>query len=952
MPEPLPIYSSRILKLYVECLNTSYPDIDTDAILRHAHVSKHELEDTGHWFDQQQVDRFYEKILEVTGNPEIARQAGRFVVFKNTAGPVKQHALGLLKVSSIYLLLAKLYPMFSRGAQVKARRLASNKVEIDIVPLAGVQESPHQCLNRIGIFESLATLYTDKFAAIDHCECIHEGGKRCRYIVTWEKPAHRRWKRNFLIASVMAAPVAVVTFFLWPFFIWGIALPAGGMVLMGMLLRAYALEKQELARTVQNQGNVAEDHIKEIDYRYQGALLVQKIGHATSTILDVNQLANIVVLNIQQYFDFDRGLIMLADQDRQRLVYAAGYGFDDSMDALLSKTQFRIDNPEAKGIFIQVFHEQRPIRVDDIETLRESLSVKSQQFAHQIGSKSLICLPIVYEDQSLGVLAVDNIITKRPLTKSDMNLLMGVAYQTALSIFSANARKKLHDSEERFRSLYENAPTAYVSIRVEDAVIVNCNAAAKRLLGFARHHLIGSSLLDHVAKDKGNQMRAKWIHQLLQNGQSVHAEVLELLHHDKQPIWVNVSLEPFIGRHGQVVEGRCILVDTTEQRRLEEQLRNAQRMEAIGTLAGGVAHDLSNILSAIVGYPDLLLMDIPHDSPLHKPLKKIKSAGHRAAVIVQDLLTLARRGVAITEVINVNDIVNDYLQAPESEDLIVHHPHIKVEADLDQDLVPVKGSAVHLVKALMNIVNNAAEAMTESGVIHISTRNQYVNDNDSQIKAESGEYAVLVVKDSGHGIKSEDLKRVFEPFFTKKVMGRSGTGLGMAIVWAAVQDHNGFIDVDSQEGYGTTVRIYLPKTHEKQSFHQVMPFVSELPGRGEKILVVDDDIEHREIAVHMLTRLGYKVETAESGEAALAQLEKYQPDIIILDMVLGSSLDGLSTYRKALERYPNQKAIITSVFTESNRVKKALGLGVGAYIKKPYNLNEISVAVRHELDQD
>jgi CheY-like chemotaxis protein len=242
--------------------------------------------------------------------------------------------------------------------------------------------------------------------------------------------------------------------------------------------------------------------------------------------------------------------------------------------------------------------------------------------------------------------------------------------------------------------------------------------------------------------------------------------------------------------------------------------------------------------------------------------------------------------------------------------------------------------------------------MPEGGTIHISTHNETVHAKDPRSPVRGGEHVVLSVMDNGHGIAPEDLKRVFEPFFSTKRMGRSGTGLGMAIVWAAVHDLDGFIDIDSQLNRGTTVRLYFPATHEKRTQQANPPMLlDDYKGRGERVLLVEDDTEHREIAGRMLTRLGYRVVAVDSGEAALDELKKGRPDLVVLDMILGSGLDGLSTYRRILDLNPRQRAIISSGFAETSRVRTALELGAGAYIKKPYNLKEIGAAVRCELDR-
>jgi PAS domain S-box-containing protein len=953
MPDLPPIYNSRILKICIEYLHANYPDVDVEPILRYANVTRYEVDDPGHWFNQQHIDRFYAKVVEATGNDFIARDAGRFSVSADASGAVKQRVLGLLQVSSIYLLIAKLYPMISLGADVSSRKISANCVEITVIPNQQVQENPHQCKHRIGIFEALATVSTHKFAQVEHTECVHQGDSCCRYRVKWEDPLHRRWNRYLTVAIFLMIACAPPAYHFLEITQWLVLLLSGVVGLLLVCLSANHYRTKDLMQKIISQGNVAEDHVKEIDYRYRGALLIQKIGQATSMTLDTNQLVRIVTETIKHYLDFDRGIIMLADKARKRLIYEAGYGFDEQMTDLLTKTHFRLDNPDAEGIFIQTFHRQRAILVDDLDMLRESFSVRSQKFASQIGSRSLICIPIVYERTSIGILVVDNIITKRPLTKSDLNLLMGVTSQIAVSLSSAEAVRELRRSEERFRSLYENAPTAYVSIRASDAAIVNCNAAAVELLGYDRNQLIGSSLMDHVAPKEAGAMGSPMLLELLQNGQSVRNESMRLVHRDGRFLWGNVSLDPFKDSQGRVIEGRCIIIDTTEQTQLEEQLRNAQRMETIGMLAGGVAHDLSNILSAIVSYPDLILMDIKPDSSLYEPLSKIKSAGGRAAAMVHDLLTLARRGVPVKNVVMVNELVKEYLASPEFESLLARNPNITVEDQLDAALLAIKGSEMHLTKALMNIMINAAEAIPDGGFIRISTHKETVRPDDPRSPVRGGEHVVLSVKDDGHGIAPEDLKHVFEPFFSTKRMGRSGTGLGMAIVWAAVHDLDGFIDIDSRLNIGTTVRLYFPATSDKTFSHSNPPIlIEDYKGRGEVVLLVEDDTEHREIAGRMLSRLGYRVIAVNCGEAALAELEKDRPDLVVLDMILGPGLDGLATYQRILNMNPRQRAIIASGFAETSRVRKALELGAGAYIKKPYSLKEIGVAVRYELDRE
>jgi two-component system, cell cycle sensor histidine kinase and response regulator CckA len=388
-----------------------------------------------------------------------------------------------------------------------------------------------------------------------------------------------------------------------------------------------------------------------------------------------------------------------------------------------------------------------------------------------------------------------------------------------------------------------------------------------------------------------------------------------------------------------------------EKKRLLEQLQRAQKMEAIGMLAGGVAHDLNNVLSGLVSYPELILMDLPAESPLQKPIRTIQNSGERAANIVQDLLTLARRGVTVAEIVNLNHVIRDYLKSPEYEKLRIHHPDFQLETHLADDLLDISGSPVHLAKMVMNLISNAAEATMHDGLIRIETENQYI---DSPIKGyddiEEGDYVVLKVTDNGIGISREDVNRIFEPFYTKKVMGRSGTGLGMAVVWGTIKDHRGHIDIQSAPAQGTTAIIYLPSTIEDRLQTRAPENVENLVGDGERILVVDDVKEQREIATGMLTRMGYNVASVSSGEAAVDYVKQNQVDLLMLDMIMDPGIDGLETYRRIIHIHPGQRAVITSGFSESKRVLEAQKLGAGTYVKKPYRLETIARAVRDVLE--
>jgi len=250
----------------------------------------------------------------------------------------------------------------------------------------------------------------------------------------------------------------------------------------------------------------------------------------------------------------------------------------------------------------------------------------------------------------------------------------------------------------------------------------------------------------------------------------------------------------------------------------------------------------------------------------------------------------------------------------------------------------------------MNLVSNAVEAMPRGGRIVVSTSRCYVDRpvaGYDHIK--EGDYVTLMVADTGTGISPDDIDKIFEPFYTKKKMGRSGTGLGMAVVWGTVKDHQGFIDVQSTEGEGSTFKLYFPVTRNVSVVDRSKLRAEDYTGSGESILIVDDVEQQREVASEMLKQLGYRVFSVSSGEEAVAYLKEHEADLLLPDMIMDPGMDGLETYRKIIEIHPGQRVVITSGFSETERVKKAQRLGVGSYLKKPFLMEKLGMAVKAEL---
>ena len=948
-----PLYNSRITRAYVEYLQKHHPSIDIDEVLHYAEITPPELEDPAHWFSQRQVDRFQAILARKTANKAVSRHVGRYVANSDTLGIFKKIVISRINPASIYMLLGKFHSLLSRAVIVDTKRLGDRAVEILVKPSPGVEEKAYQCQNRIGIFEGIGKHFSSQYAKVEHPQCVHRGDPVCRYHVVWEKTLSLFWSRLRDLAIAASLLVVLVLALLTPPTTWlPISLLLGGAILVLHIFSQH-LKIRDLTGTIRAQGDIAEEHLEGLKSQYNSSLLIAEIGNATATLMNPQALRETVVNVMHNRLSYDRGMLLLCDAEGNHLEYGAGYGFDRQEADVLRTIKFRLNNPASTGFVTQVFHTQQPYIVQDIESIKHRLSPRSQRLLAMFKPQALVCVPIVYERESLGVLMVDNKFSKRKLQQSDLNLLKGIAANIATSIINSISYNRLMASEEKYRDMFENV-SDFLYFHDLEGKMVEANRSFKKATGYSEATLARMNFGDLVPAAYRESYRA-YLHDIVRSG---HVEgISRVLKADGSSLIVEYK-NSLMRENGKPIGVRGSARDITarwmaekEKKRLQGMLDRAKKMEAVGTLASGVAHDLNNILSGIVSFPELMLIDLPQDSPLRKPLSIIMESGQKASALVQDLLTMARRGVTSVDIININDIINEYLNSPEFDKIAKYHPDVRCRSELDPNLLNIEGSSIHLFKTLMNLVSNAAEAMPEGGELHIKSRNQYVDraimgfDDVSE-----GDYVVLSVSDTGMGIHEKDQKHIFEPFYTKKVMGRSGTGLGMSVVWATVKDHKGRIDIASRIGVGTTVSLYFPISRKAKLSRSDVVAIDQYRGNGESVLIVDDVAAQREIASLMFAKLGYNVATAESGEQAIEYLKHQGADIVIIDMIMDPGIDGLETFKRIQQIHPNQKAIIVSGYSDSAKVKSAQKLGAGDYVKKPYVLEEIGMAVKSALD--
>ncbi len=363
-----------------------------------------------------------------------------------------------------------------------------------------------------------------------------------------------------------------------------------------------------------------------------------------------------------------------------------------------------------------------------------------------------------------------------------------------------------------------------------------------------------------------------------------------------------------------------------------------------GTIAGQVAHDFNNLLAPIMAYPEFIRDELPHDHKAQVYLDTIEDAAKKIAEINQDLLTMGRRGHYNQDVININKIVLHAVNEMESRTKTV-----TCETELCEDIMNIKGGSAQIHRMLTNLLVNAQDAMDDIGNISIKTENYYVDDTSISFgRVPKGEYIKLTVADSGCGIPDDIKEKILDPFFsTKSADKKSGSGLGLSVVDAVMKDHSGYLDMSSKIGTGTSFYLYFPITRDEHGESKTI----EVQVGSEKVLIVDDDDVQRQVSSRLLNKLGYRVSSVESGAKALEFLKENPQDILVLDMVMLPGIDGTETYKRVLDINPNQKAIIVSGFSESDRVFEAQKMGVGTFLRKPFTKSLIARAIRTELDK-
>jgi HD-GYP domain-containing protein (c-di-GMP phosphodiesterase class II) len=487
------LYNSRIIDSYIRLLKRRYSHVDIDEVLAYAGMKLYEVNDQGHWFTQNQIDRFYAIVQQKTGNASVAREAGRFAASPEAMGVLRQYTLGLIGPSKVYERIGMTTARVTKSALYESRKLSHNCIEITVTPRRGAQEKPFQCENRIGFWEAISEMFNTRLPRIEHPQCMFKGDAVCRYLITWEIQGSAVWKmaRNMafltlvlmaLIFSIMDSHLALTTI-----------VPIATCLFLGLTTIAEQQEKAEIKSILASFQNTSSELIEQMEANYNNSRLTNEIGETITSQTNLEDVLTKVVHLFQKRLNYDRGLIMLANPEGTRLVFRAGFGYSDDKLKLLKKTAFHLDRPEAAGLFVACFKEQKPFLINDIKEINQQLSPRSISFAREMGSQAFICCPIVCEGATLGVLAVDNLKSKKPLVASDLSLLLGIAHVIGISL------RNVELIDARNRQMQSILQTLAASIDARDPLTAGHSAkVTEYAVGICRELQLSSDYCEAV----------------------------------------------------------------------------------------------------------------------------------------------------------------------------------------------------------------------------------------------------------------------------------------------------------------------------------------------------------------------------------------------------------------------------------------------------------------------
>jgi two-component system, cell cycle sensor histidine kinase and response regulator CckA len=660
-----------------------------------------------------------------------------------------------------------------------------------------------------------------------------------------------------------------------------------------------------------------------------------RLSSVISSSLDPDRVLGEIARAAAQLMEAPAVGLWVADQMRRTLEPRA---FSDER---LAATYPRRQVGFGEGLPGWVAAHRQPLAVPDVFVDGRILAV---DWFRQHDLHSAYLVPIVHQDVLLGVLALNG---RAPiaLDPEDQELLESFVGQAALAIRNARLYEEARGARDFLRSIAEHSPAGIVTTDIQGRVTY-WSPRAEELLGYQSDEMLGRPVSE---VQRGGRAEARSLMRRLRAEGRIREHEAEIRARDGRWVECRFSLALLRDSSGTEIGTLAILEDTTERKRLEAQLRQAQKMEAIGRLAGGIAHDFNNLLAVIMGHSDLIRSVLRKGDALAHDVEQIRRASERAATLTRQLLAFSRRQFLQPQVIDVNTLVGNLatmLRRLIGED-------VRLDLRLDPQAGRVSADPGQLEQVIMNLAVNARDAMPQGGRLTLETAQAMLDRAfvAAHPGSSSGPHVRLSIHDTGCGMSPEVLSHLFEPFFTTKEPGR-GTGLGLSTVYGIVKQHRGYIDVTSEPGRGTSFGVYLPRIDARATPERAAPREQPQPGGHETVLFVEDEVAVRDLVQRVLSNGGYTVLAAGDGAEALGVVEAHAGPIhLVVTDVIMPGMGGPELAARVRARHPAVRLIYVSGYT-ADQLHAQTELGADAILlAKPFTSQELLRKVREVLDR-
>ncbi len=851
------------------------------------------LMEPNNWVSSEVVMKMFENARIISQDEEVAFKIGFELAQKKKLGYIQRLLMitfqnplsGLKKIQQIN-------DKFNRNKVIEIISKTRNTATVRLHWFTHIPASPDFCLFNKGVYSGIPKIWNLPPGQVEETKCYFRGDEYCEYQFRWRKSP---WKESFLRI----------------FLPWR---------LLSSTIEEMESDKELLKKKFDEVHRLNLQLKKKVDQ----LVCLQEASAAALAILNPQELMQVILRLLLNFAKLDRAGIFLLD-DKQKVLelhHAAGVKSD-----LFEKVRgYRIPVNKVDNIIARVAMNGIPVVVPDVAVSRLR---KSNPLLELFKPKVFLLAPLTVRGRVIGVIMADRIFEGATISDADKDFVVSFANQIAIILENAILYRKLEVSERKYRELLENAHDG-IWITDDKGVITFANRRMREITG--HEVLLGKNSSELFGSEPKNLLAEI----IAQNrcGKVVQRE-LDLTTRDHGPTAVIVSSVPIL-EDGIFTGAFAMFTDISEKKKMERQILHQQKMEAIGTLAGGIAHNFNNILMNITGLTSLLLSDADPSQAPYKTLKQIEEEVDKGANLTKHLLSFARDQQVEVRAMDINGLIEQTVRL-----FTLTRRDAAICTRLTTPLPPVEIDQVQMEQVLLNILVNSWQALDGEGNIEVATREVFLSQEFCQpYDLTPGRYVQIAVSDNGPGMDEKIRAKIFEPFFTTKEVGE-GTGLGLSSAYATVRKHRGIIEVDSETGKGTVFHIYLPISRKSPEPAETKE-LRYAKGQGT-LLLVDDEETIRDLAAEILRKLGYKIIAASSGEQALAIYEEQKDDIdlVILDLIM-PGIGGSETYKKLKQINPEVRILISSGSTLDKEGRNIFAEGIPEFIQKPYRLEVLS----------